>query len=421
MKWYAWSRKKIEKCSTLLVFILIGIVSFGIFWGCGKLNNDVDRPTSPIGTTGGIPVPINPQSSVGTYKLTLYATPNTLPADMVTFVTVHAKLEDSSGRRVENFTINFKAELGYLDNGPTWPAILSTSAEGITNEWGTVSLYYYGARKGSEILQATVDLDSDGTVDLMTTTLIIVTEGPGVPGTGVAGVRLTVSPTFFRSDVGDCTEPTLTTTDFILDTQVWDETGSKAARGVRVEFSGSGILPGIINYADTDSTGHITQSYTYSTITVGTHEFKVTATVVINGKTYTDSVSYIWNLTCGAAEPTAVPSSVIEFTVYPSTLPIGNSVRNITVSVTTEGVAAAGKSVTFSVSSSNPDITASLNPTVATTNSSGTAATVLTVTGATAGDTLIITAVASGATTVKQTITVTSTTTTKQTNTSSTP
>jgi hypothetical protein len=317
MQSFRFSSNKVR--NIWIVGIVLFIVTIGFMISCGKLK-DAGGPSSPVGTSGGVPLPIGRQSSIGTYTLSLYADPSTIPADLITFSTLHAKLEDTSGRSVENFTIEFESELGYLTNDPQGPTTWAQTAKGVTSQWGTVSLYLYGNRAGSEQVQAKVDLDRDGVPDLFTTTLVIFTPGPGVPGSGVPGVRLTVDQTAVIADAGVCDNPILGTGTFVLTATVWETTGDLAGSGVRVELSGD-VSPNLVTWGDTDSKGQVSWTYTY-TRAVGTYTFTVIATVVIGGVTYTDSVTYSLVVQCTVPTPTPSPTSVPTATPIPTPTPV---------------------------------------------------------------------------------------------------
>lgn len=506
--------KKNRQTNSFIVSILtLGMIIGGLLLGCGKLSNDTDRPTDPIGSTGGSPLPVGPQASIGTYtltlrvdpnvifadmtnyaviqaqlqdtsgrsvqnftvnfqtsanfgwfydtnsglfissdssmtdstgvattrfygsrsgeaviqasvdidgdfiddlttttgivlrsggqpstagnyKLTLEAYPDTIPADMATYSVISAKLIDSTGGSVENFTITFRSELGYLVNTPTGPASQTTSLTSVTNEGGGASVYFYGARAGSAVITASVYVnDLVGT--LQAKKVIHITEGPGAPGDeNIPGVDLVVDQSGQTVDLGTCTDITPQTASFTFTATVWDETGSRVGAGVRVELSGSGIDNDLNYIGETNSNGSVELTYNYGVSTPGSYTLSATARVVINGVAYTDTVSYTITATCEPEEP---PEVNIEAIASPTTIEAGEA-STITVLVTTEDGAVVGETVTFYTN------LGSISPTSAVTNSSGVAETTFTA-GTTPGTATIYITAGSANTTLEITIT----------------
>jgi len=373
------------------VFLLF-ILTIGIIIGCGKLK-DEDQPGSPVGTSGGIPYPIAPPSSVGVYTLSLYANPETIPADGISFTNLKAKLEDSSGRSVENFIITFNTTptsdaICYFQIPPTAPGstvAYSTTTTGRTHEGGTVSVRMYGFRAGSCVVQATVNLDELGEDDLFVTTTVGVTGGTGVPGTGVPGVKLTVDDLFKEVSAGVCTDPDLASETFTLTADVWDETGAKAGAGVRVELSGD-ISSSTVYYDETDNNGQATWTVAYSGYPVGLWDFTVTATVVINGVEYSDPVTFYLNVTCDVPTPTPTPTVTptptpvpvtLTLTPNPSSVLAGNTTSTINILATDSGGAPLTSPITVQLTTTGG--TLSINPVTFT----GTTNVTLTYTGVT--------------------------------------
>ncbi|MBD3326797.1 hypothetical protein GF339_19590 [candidate division KSB3 bacterium] len=496
---------KVHNTNTLVKLVsmclLLGLgatLIVGSLIGCGKLSDDTDRPSSPVGTTGGLPVPIEPRSSVGTYTLSLSATPNAIPADGINFTTLDAYLTDSSGRSVANFAvvfesddlgrfsvpgtgvtttttgftdasghvsvrflgvqsgsavvqasidldqdgnrdifaettvflepggppssagsyrltlrafpdtipadmatysiisatltdstggsvenhvITFTADLGYLENDPEGPSSLSTTATGITNKDGSSSVYLYGSRAGSAIIQARVFVnDLVGT--LQATTVVDITEGVGVPGTGVPGVRLTVDKTSETIDAGTCGETDPVTTDFTLTARVWDETGDLVGAGTRVELTGSGVDENLERDGLTDSTGTVTFVYTYTRTTPGVYPFEVTAHTIINGVEYTDTTNYTLVVTCTPEEEAGI--ELAQIIVEPQEIQTLET-STITVQVTSEGQPLSGATVSFTTNLTG----ASISPSSTTTDAAGLATATFTA-GATPGTATIL-------------------------------
>lgn len=423
----------------VLSFLTFGIIIGCVFAGCGKLSNDTDRPTDPVGTTGGSPLPVGPQSSRGTYTLsisadsarlpadnlnythvraklsdtsgralqnfsivfesdpignltenhlplasvftdangeaavrfygevsgecavqasvdidsdgaqdlfvntvvtlmpggppssagsytlTIKAYPETIPADMATFSTIVAELRDSTGGSVENFTITFIADLGYLVNSPTGPGAQNTTITAVTNHRGSASVHFYGARAGSAVITASAFVnDLVGT--LQAKKVIILTEGPGAPGPGnVAGVDLSIDSAGKIADLGSCSDITPQDVSFTLTATVWDESGNRVGPGVRVELSGVGINRNLNFTGETNSAGTVDFTYTYTISVQDTYELSATATVIINGQTYQDTVNYTIVGTCDVPTPTpvatATPTSTPTSTPTPTATP----------------------------------------------------------------------------------------------------
>lgn len=470
--------------------------------GCGKLSDDTDRPSSPTGTSGGVPIPIGPQSSVGTYtlsissdsdtlpadnlnythvraklsdtsgrsvenftmyfssdpignlttdhlfaatvltdangeaavrfygevsgdctvqasvdlddngnrdifvttvitltssgqpssagsyKLVVTANPDTIPADSITYSTIVAKLYDSSGGSVENFEITFTSDLGYLENDPEGLETTATTITTLTDKSGSSSVYFYGARKGSAVISASVYVnDLVGT--LQAKTIVLITEGTGEPGDGVAGIKIQADPVtqIIQADetgYADVEEVTVTA-------NVWEETGDLAGAGVQVVFTytsqsgGSGTA-----YAYTDATGTATTALKFGNkLPVGTYRYTVTACVTIDDKEYCDSTNVIITVTGADVELTAIAS--------PESVETGET-STISVRVSTSGGVAIGQTVLFSTN------LGSVSPTSAVTNSSGVATTTF-YAGTTAGTATIFITSGTASETLEITIT----------------
>ncbi len=185
-------------------------------------------------TPGGKP------SSAWPYTLELSASPSSIYANLGDYSTIIATLKDASGGSVENFTIEFTSELGYLSNNPVPPTrdAASTTATALTNKNGSVSLYYYADRAGSAVISATVSV-RDLMTSLQAKTVIHVLPGPGKPGNDVAGILVDVKPdiNYVPADIKTGRSTEIVTIN--ISGNVWDATGDEALAGVRVEFSGA--------------------------------------------------------------------------------------------------------------------------------------------------------------------------------------
>ena len=361
--------------------------------------NDIAKTTTVTLTPGGIP------SSAGGYTLKLNAYPSSIPADMATYSTISATLTNSNGAIVKNFTITFSADLGYLTNDPQGPSNLSTTTTGLTDENGKSSVYLYGSRAGSAVISATVRVN-DLIGPLMRTTNVEITEGAGVPGDGVPGVRLTVDTNHKIADAGTCGEEEAQEVEFTFTARVWDETGDLVGAGVRVELTGSGVNPNVLGDGYTNANGSVEIKYTYINGIAGTYYLSATAHVIINGKEYTDTINYSYTITCTVEEPTA---PTVKF-LAPITLEVNNSSQTIPVTVQVrvdDNPVGAGNSVLFATAG---DASPSISPTTTTTNASGMATATLTLGPISEGQQVIITAtgtVSGKSGTAEQTLTAT--------------
>ncbi len=294
-------------------------------------------------TSGGIP------ASAGNYSFQVWATPGTVPADLATYSTIIAKLTDHSGGTVENFIVNFSTEdtgnygLGYLHNGPEPPVTWSTTVNGTTNALGDSSVYFYGARRGSALVQACVTIPDLDDAILCDTVWISVTEGPGKPGDDVTGVRLTVDDPAKITEGGTCGEPQANEETFNFVARVWDETSDLVGSGVRVEIEGTGINNNTRTDYVTDSNGSALFSISYSSYGPGEYNMYLIASAVVNGVTYTDRVEYTWVVTCTEKEEAGIE---IETTIEPTEIET-NGQANISVLVTSEDAPVSGATVTF--------------------------------------------------------------------------
>ena len=446
------------------------IIVYGMLVGCGKLSNDTSRPTNPIGTTGGVPIPVQPRSSIGThtlslqassntlvadnvnfitltttledssgrtvagfpvtfttdaigtlglnrastvaettdqsgaatvrfygiasgvctvkatvavaggsltvttaitltpggppssggtYTLELRATPNTIPADSATYAVISAYLRDSAGGSVENFTITFNSELGYLHNQPEPPTTWSTTATAMTDKNGGCSLYFYPARKGSAVVSASVTVpDLQGTLQAKVS--LTITAGPGEPGPDVPGIAASVTPTnqVVQADetgVG-APEPLTVVAD------VWDSTGDRVGAGVRVEWNATmNGSPFMIGYASTGSDGRATFSIGIPKLAPGTYLVEITACTygIADGVKYCDKTSA--SITVLVPEPVTL---TIEPKAVPAEIEVGKTSDIIAV-VKNGGLVVSNASVSFTAT------LGTVSPTTTTTSSFG--------------------------------------------------
>ncbi|GAK52829.1 hypothetical protein U14_04086 [Candidatus Moduliflexus flocculans] len=254
-------------------------------------------------TSGGQP------SSAWPYTLELSASPSSIYANLLDYSTIIATLKDATGGSVENFTIEFEAELGYLsnDNVPPTAQTGNSKATALTNKNGSVSLYYYGARKGSAVISASVFVQ-DLMTSLQAKTVIKVLEGPGKPGEDVAGIAVDVKPDIQYVKADKDTGLSSEQIKITISGFVWDETGDPSLAGVRVEFSGA--CNGFATTKDGGAFPHEgTIECNLGVLEVGTHEASVTACVNTQKARYCDTdMAYIVVTATPPAEPTVTPT-----------------------------------------------------------------------------------------------------------------
>ena len=190
MKLLQTFRQKNAMSTWLLIMALIGL-AIGLIIACGKLSDESGQPSTPVGSTSGVPIPTGPQSSLGTYTFSLWPDMDILPADGVTYTVLHAQLEDSSGRSVADRLVTFSTSttsdaIGYFIPPGTTPGSgsPSTMITGRTNQEGVASVRLYGIRSGSCVIEASVDVDGNGSDDLFVTTQVQFTRStsPGMAG-----------------------------------------------------------------------------------------------------------------------------------------------------------------------------------------------------------------------------------------------
>ena len=206
---------------------LIGIVIVGIFWGCGKLSDDVSRPSNPVGTTGGSPRTYQPTGTAGTYTLTLTADPTTILADMTNFAVLEAILRDASGRSVEGLSVEFKTagNIGWFYE-ETAGSFVSTIQE-LTNQGGSATVRFYGSQSGSAVVEVTADLNRDGTADLLTNINVTLLPGDPPSSAGSYTLSLRANPKTIPADMATPSIIVATLTDSWAD----------SVEGITIEFS----------------------------------------------------------------------------------------------------------------------------------------------------------------------------------------
>lgn len=314
--------------------VLIALLSiiFILHSGCGKLE-DPERE-EPVGSSGGgIPIPIGPRSNIGTFFLEVSATPNSVPADGITFSLITAALTDTSGRPVSGFTIFFRAELGFFSVSPSDPpgSATGTTIRGraITDGRGRASIFYRSTQAGSSPVRAIADInrndvaddgvESDLFSDLIAVTVVEFTAAPGVPGEGVAGLVLTTDLASQFLVLEELSVDADTVTIFV---KVFDELGQPASAGVRVEFQPlltpvSGATPIVVPVpprVETDEAGEAEFSFDITFTSSGFFSATILGKTVINGRTFTDTITVFFTVV--AATPTPRP------TVTPTPTPV---------------------------------------------------------------------------------------------------
>lgn len=191
----------------LALLLIIGIGA--IIAACGKLSDDSERPYTPTGSSGGQTIPVTLPDALGSYSLTLTVDDDEVPADGITYTILHAKVHDSASGTLENFIVTFETTpqsdaIGIFLNPATTPGAgsPSTTTTGRTSANGGVSVRLYGVLSGSCVVQASVDIDGNGTSDLYKTVVVVFTPA-GPPGSaGGYRLELTVDPVEIPADGG---------------------------------------------------------------------------------------------------------------------------------------------------------------------------------------------------------------------------
>jgi len=368
---------------TVSLIALLGFL-FVLFSGCGKLE-DPER-AEPVGSSGGgVPLPIGPRSSIGTFSLSVDVSPSSVPANGIDSLRIVATLTDSSGRSVAGYTIFFQSELGVFSPSPSPlpgnPLTPTTQGSAITDANGKASIFILSTQAGSSPVTAIADVNRNASIDtfgdLFATTFIEFTAAPGVPGPGQPGLVLTADPVFqtiqSTGAAGGVTPAPVTIT-----ADVFDELGQKAGAGVRVEFSASGGAA-ITPFDDTDANGQATATLVLPNLPEGNFVFTVTGTVIIHGRAFTDTVTVSVNVVPPAtpvptATPTAIPiAQTVDLAIDNTSVPVGGTFT-LTATVTdSAGNPAPNASVEFSIAnntcasfSTSPSL-----PITKTTNASG--------------------------------------------------
>ncbi len=341
-----------------LAVSLVGLLGFifVLFSGCGKLE-DPER-AEPVGSSGGgIPLPIGPRSQIGTFSLEVNATPSSAPADGITSILIVAALIDTSARPVSGFEIFFQSELGSFSASPSPPlgsVTTTTPGEGraITDANGKASIFLVSTQPGSSPVTAIADINRNGSVDtfgdLFATTFVEFTAAPGAPGPGVAGIILTADPVFQTVEFTGTTPPEPEPVTILA--TVFDELGQRAGAGVMVEFSTS--FGAITPFSTTNESGQATATLVIPPITSST-DIVVTASTVINGRTFTDRITVSVEVTGpGTFTPTPFPvAQAIDLEISSNILSPG-STFTLTATVTdAAGRPVPNTSVTFNSSS----------------------------------------------------------------------
>ena len=367
-----------------LAVSLVGLLGFifVLFSGCGKLE-DPER-AEPVGSSGGgVPLPIGPRSQIGTFSLEANATPSSAPADGITSILIVASLIDTSGRPVSGFEVFFRSELGSFSASPSPPlgsVTTTTPGEGraVTDANGKASIFLVSTQAGSSPVTAIADINRNGSVDtfgdLFATTFVEFTAAPGAPGPGVAGIVLTADPVFQTVEFTGTTPPAPEPVTILA--TVFDELGQRAGAGVMVEFSTS--FGAITPFSTTNESGQATATLTIPPVTSST-DIVVTASTVINGKTFTSRVTVSVEVTGpGTFTPTPIPiAQGIKLEVDKTTVSIGDTFT-LTATVTDSAgnlVPNAGVNFNTSARTCGTFVTSPSLPIIKTTNASGVATT----------------------------------------------
>lgn len=180
---------------------LVCVVLLAAIWGCGKLSDDTSQPSTPIGTSGGIPVNGGPKDTQGTYHLNLTASHKTIPADRTTYSVLSATLSDESGRIVQGYTVNFSTSgnIGWFYepvSGQFVPA-----RDSVTGEKGTAQIRLYGSQSGDVTVTAAIDLNNDGLADITDTVVVKLTSSGPPDAAGNYSITVGVSPKSVPADL----------------------------------------------------------------------------------------------------------------------------------------------------------------------------------------------------------------------------
>lgn len=371
--------------STWLVMSMLLFVTIGVIIACGKLTDDTNAPSAPVGTTGGgTSIPVGPQSSWGTYSLTLTADPTSIPADGISYTGLHAKLTDTSGRSLENFMVTFNTTgtsdgIGYFYPfiAPQLPDVPSSTLTGRTNSNGTVSARMYGAQSGSVVVQATIDIDEDGFKDLFTTTVVVLTPAADTSSAGSYRLSLTANPTTIMGDGIDYSSLTATVSDW----------SGGSVNGLNVSFSVYGVTGSVSpSFTATDDRGVATARFSVNPPSGGS--------ALIMARVYIpDLLGYLTKtiriaVNSVALTPTPVATSTpvvltLSAGAVPATVPAAADSSTITVLATLNGAPVSNLQINLVSSITTATFASSSGPTASrTTNASGIVTDVLNYTGA---------------------------------------
>ncbi|PID57243.1 hypothetical protein CSB45_08435 [candidate division KSB3 bacterium] len=230
-------RRRYGKCSWLLSS-LICLTVLSLLWSCGKLSDDVGQPSTPVGTTGGTSHDVSVTDKIGTYTLSLSASPNSIPADSTNYSILSAVLSDKSGRSVKGYPIVFSTSgnIGWFYEPVT--GILLPTDTSFTDAKGTASTRLYGSQSGRLVVTATVDLDDDGTADLRDAVAVNLTASGPPDSAGSYSIRVWTNPT---------TTPADASTPVAVSAQISDSRGGPV-ENFKIDFTAeSGYLSNDIN------------------------------------------------------------------------------------------------------------------------------------------------------------------------------
>ena len=242
--------------------------------------------------------------SIFPYAFAVMSEESSIPADGVTDTRVYGELVNLDGDSVEDYAVTFTvAQISdqicqFLIPGalPGLPGSYTGTTTALTDESGIASVRLYGMQAGSCTIQSSVLISTELDTTIDRTLAVTVTAGPGAPGPDVAGVALTTLTPHQAESAGECGKTDPVDFTYALKAQVWDE-GGRLSYGTRVELSGD-ISTATEHFGSTGSDGSITFTYTWTVGCVCTIDWDITATAIVNGVTYTDTITISATTTC---------------------------------------------------------------------------------------------------------------------------
>lgn len=211
------TRKNLIKKSNIFLYGLIGLLgigmSMGMLAGCGKLNDDSGQPSTPAGTSGYSPIPYGPKSTAGTFTLSMVASPESVPADGTNYSTITVTLSNTSGLPVAGYTVNYTADKLYGWFYEPASGEFVSEAEGMTDQNGVSTKRFYGTRSGQGVARAEIDIDENGSADLVVSKPVTFTPGGSPSSAWPYTLKISASPSTVYANGGDYSTIVATLTD----------------------------------------------------------------------------------------------------------------------------------------------------------------------------------------------------------------